>query len=579
MKMIKNINIILGFILLGFSLISCGKKNFPAHLYKQKENSYDSAAIDYVYIEAIKQKLLGNAGDAIKLLEQCIKANPKNDAAYFQIAQILMGSGDVNNGKKYGLKAYSINPGNFWYSIMLAGTYYQEKNLDSAIIFYEKAVRGFPEKEDLQMNLGNLYAESKKYDKAIQLFENLDKKYGINESSTVSAIKVLMAAGKYTEAEEKTKQLIEKFPEVIVYNGLLAEIYSNMGESGKAMEVYKKLIDNNPADPETQLSLCGFLIAQKNYNEIIPLLNNIIMNTDISRDQKIGIFSRILESPDLIKNKGKELQLSCMIMEAVYKDDDVVLMLRPEILTAGKKLKDAADRLEEIIVSRPDNYYAWEKLLFVYLEEKDFKNLQEKGEICATKFNRSFPAKILFASAANENKQYDVALEELRKAGILAGDDKEMLLQVLSLKADVYYKMKQYDKAFGTFDEAIKNNPGDMTILNNYAYYLAEQNLRLKEAESMARKVIETEKGNTTFLDTYGWVLYKRGKINEAAKIMESVINSGKEPDAEWYEHYGYILKKKKECSNAVANWNVALKLDPSKTNLIKEIENCQTSH
>ena len=162
---------------------------------------------------------------------------------HFQIAQILMSTGDIKNGKKYGLKAYTINPGNFWYTIMLAGTYYQEKNLDSAIIFYEKAVKGFPEKEDLQMNLGNLYAENKKYDKAIQIFENLDMKYGLNESSTASTIKVLMAAGKYTEAEEKTKQLIEKFPDTILYDGLLAEIYSSNGESGKAAEVYRKLME------------------------------------------------------------------------------------------------------------------------------------------------------------------------------------------------------------------------------------------------------------------------------------------------------------------------------------------------
>jgi Tfp pilus assembly protein PilF len=92
----------------------------------------------------------------------------------------------------------------------------------------------------------------------------------------------------------------------------------------------------------------------------------------------------------------------------------------------------------------------------------------------------------------------------------------------------------------------------------------------------MARKVIEKEKGNNTFLDTYGWVLYKRGKLKEAAKVMESIINSGQKPEAVWFEHYGYILKKQKKYEEAVINWNTALKLDSSKTELIKEIENCK---
>ena len=155
-----------------------------------------------------------------------------------------------------------------------------------------------------------------------------------------------------------------------------------------------------------------------------------------------------------------------------------------------------------------------------------------------------FWLKILYANGALETKNYDIALEELRKAEILAGDNKEFLTQVLTMRADVYYRMKDYLKAFETFEAALKNNGDDLTVINNYAYYLAEQNTNLKEAEEMAKKVIEREKGNTTYLDTYAWVLYKRGKLKEAAKIMEEIIKSGETPDAEWYEHYGFISEK-----------------------------------
>jgi tetratricopeptide (TPR) repeat protein len=88
--------------------------------------------------------------------------------------------------------------------------------------------------------------------------------------------------------------------------------------------------------------------------------------------------------------------------------------------------------------------------------------------------------------------------------------------------------------------------------------------------------VIEKEKGNTTFLDTYAWVLFKRGKLKEAAKIMEDIIGSGEKPDAEWYEHYGFILKGQQKCDKAIENWNIALKIDSTKSNLIKEIDNCR---
>jgi tetratricopeptide (TPR) repeat protein len=113
-------------------------------------------------------------------------------------------------------------------------------------------------------------------------------------------------------------------------------------------------------------------------------------------------------------------------------------------------------------------------------------------------------------------------------------------------------------------------------ILNNYAYFLAEQGTGLKEAEKMASIVIEKEKGNNTYLDTYAWVLFKRGKLKEAEKIMEPIVNVKSESDAEYFEHYGYILKALKKCDKAVEYWGKAMSLDKRKQNLKKEIENCK---
>ena len=49
---------------------------------------------------------------------------------------------------------------------MLAGLYYQEKNIDSAIIYYEKAVKYFPEKENLKLTLGNLILGKQEFRKS-----------------------------------------------------------------------------------------------------------------------------------------------------------------------------------------------------------------------------------------------------------------------------------------------------------------------------------------------------------------------------------------------------------------------------
>jgi Tfp pilus assembly protein PilF len=491
------------------------------------------------------------------------------------MAQIVISNGDIKDGKKYLIKALSIDPQNIWYLTMISGIYYQEKNLDSSIIFYERAVKYFPDKENLQLNLGNLYSENKKYGKANEIFESFDKKYGLNENSTLSSIRNLMSEGKYDDALIKVLTLIKTNPDEIRYNGILADIYRGKGEDQKAMDVYNKLLESDPDNPQVQLSLCDFLMTEKNYRDLFILLNKIILNVKIERDNKISLLGRILEISEIYKNWAEKLSIALMVMEANYSTDNIVPLLRPELMIKQNKLVDAATRLEEIIKTNPDNYYAWEKLLVVYLQLKDFDKLLVTGEECASKFNTSFPAKLLYANAALEKGKYSIALEELRKAEILAADNKEFMIQVLTMKADVYYRMKDYINAFETFKTAMKTDNEDLTIINNYAYYLAEQNTNLKEAEEMARKVTEKEKGNTTYLDTYGWVLYKRGKLKEAARVMESIISSREKPDPVWFEHYGYILKMEKRCDEAIKNWNISIKLDSTKTELLKEIKNC----
>ncbi|MBN2666096.1 MAG: tetratricopeptide repeat protein [Bacteroidales bacterium] len=570
MRRIKTIILLLAAIL---TLMSCSKKLIPG-LKAGKE--YDQAAFDYLFVEAVRHKLMGNGGDALKFFEQSLVLNPESDAAYYHMAQIVLSRGDFNSGKKYALRACELQPGNLWYNMMMAGIYHQQNNIDSAILCYERAVKGSPEKIDLQVTLAKLYSQNNNFEKARKLLNNIDERFGVNESTTLSLIDNLVAEGNYTEAHVKIGQLLETDPENIVFNGYRAGIYRQEGLPEKAREVYNRLIERNPGNPAIQLSLCEFMLEQKNFDELFDLVGIVLLNGQINKEEKVSLIDELIGNKEILKDHIKKMEISVMILESSYPDDDLVILLRPELLQKAGNNEGAASRLEEIIKANPDNYYAWEKLLLVYYDLKNYRMLQTKGEECATRFNRSVIAKMLFATGALENEDFDVALEELRKADILAGDNRELKLQILTMRADVHYRSRNYDEAFKTYEEAMKMDDSDLTLMNNYAYYLAEQNMNLKEAEEMAKTVIIKETDNNTFLDTYAWVLYKRGKSREAARIMERIINSGEAQDAEYYEHYGYILKSMKKCRDAVVYFEKAVNIDNTKSNLKEEIENCK---
>jgi Tfp pilus assembly protein PilF len=567
--------IFLSSLILASFLAGCSRQTLPAKGGSAELKKFDVAQYEYFYVEALKQKLLGNSGDALRYFEQCLELNPASDASYYQMATIIAASGNPGGARKYALRAVEIEGKNLWYLMLLSELYYQEKKIDSAIVWYEKAVKLFPDRENIQLALGNLYIENNMFDKANSIFDSFDRKYGINEASTISSVRSLVAGGKYKEAKVKIESLVADQPGNILYMGLLAEVCSGLGEKERALGIYNEMMEAEPGNPQVQLSMADFLTGEKMYEELFALLNTIILNNNISPDIKVQFFAHLLEHKELVADNQSRLIIAMMVLEAGYRNDNRVTLLRPELLVLQGKKAEAIARLEEVIQQQPGNFLAWERLLFICFENRDFEKLTKRGGEYATKFNMSFLGKILYAQGAAETGDPETALAELKKAEILAGDNKEMMFQVIAMRADVYYKMKDFDKAFMNYEEALKYNSEDLTVLNNYAYYLAEQGMKLKEAEELARRVVGMEKQNNTFLDTYGWVLFKRGKLNEAAKVFETIISSNEEPDAEWFEHYGYILRRQKKCEKAIENWKISIQLDPSKTHLLKEIENC----
>ena len=77
--------------------------------------------------------------------------------------------------------------------------------------------------------------------------------------------------------------------------------------------------------------------------------------------------------------------------------------------------------------------------------------------------------------------------------------------------------------------------------MNNYAYYLSEQGMKLEEAERMSKTTIDAEPDNATYLDTYAWVLHKMGRNAEALTYMERAIKADKSNSETLRDHYETI--------------------------------------
>jgi len=263
-------------------------------------------------------------------------------------------------------------------------------------------------------------------------------------------------------------------------------------------------------------------------------------------------------------------------LESEYKADEKLYTLRTDLYEMLGMNKEAIKRYGEIRSILKNTVYSDQKLMILLAQEKDFKTLFDIAKDFATNYNKSILGKVYYGLAAMELNKYNIAEAEFKKAKILAGNDSSMTFNIITTQADLAYRQKKFDEAYGLLDEALRISGDDAGTLNNYAYYLAENDKDLKKALTMATKAIKAEPDNGTYMDTYGWVLFKMGKSRNAYKAIEKSLTLSPTRDAELLEHMGFVLKSLGKCYEAVKYWNEALSTDKSKEYLNNEIEKCK---
>jgi tetratricopeptide (TPR) repeat protein len=145
------------------------------------------------------------------------------------------------------------------------------------------------------------------------------------------------------------------------------------------------------------------------------------------------------------------------------------------------------------------------------------------------------------------------------------------------LLGDLYHSIGDDEMAFEAYDSCLIYTPDDISVLNNYAYYLSLKDAKLEEAEQMSAKTLVAEPDNATYVDTYAWILFKLKRYEEARthidKAMELLGDSITSDDSNIVEHAGDIYAKCGNTDEAVRLWTIALDLGCDSATLPKKIK------
>ena len=521
---------------------------------------------NFYFMEGNRYKALGEYQKSVVYYNEAISADPSCASCFYELANMFYMLGDTKRSEDAAFKAVQLDPENEWFVLFLSRIYHYNNKLNSALTVAKELVKLKPNNYEYLYNLAQMEASANKFQDAIASLNKIEKILGVNEILSLEKHTLYVTLKDSKNAENELIKLAKENPSNYDFLVYLGDYYSQLGNWKKALEVYEKIVKQDPNNGMVHFSLANYyLIKDDDENFKLSLIHafnspNVMLEDKI---QRLLPFLMNIDNPDNPINK-QDFENIFTQLKNIHNDDFRTYVIYGNFLNHFNEQKQAVDAFETALLIDEKQEAVWQDFLFLAITEYQDTLFLEKCLIAISVFPENPAINFVTAIAYSQFKNHQKAIEHLNTVLENNPDNLRLNEQTYGLLGDFYYQLGEKEKSFESYEKALAIDANSVTILNNFAYYLSQENRDLDKAERMISKVIEFEPFNPTFLDTYAWVLFKRGRYFEAIFVMEQALSNSKEPSGVLYEHYGDILYKNGDKDKAMEYWLKASEMEDS---------------
>jgi tetratricopeptide (TPR) repeat protein len=334
----------------------------------------DDGFEDYFY-EAIKQKSIENYDKAIEALEKGKAIEPENPVVYFELGKNYLAQKKYKEAYDNFEKVTKMDPKNRWAWVGMYDVCYDTHDYNQAIVIVEKLIEF---KEDYKEDLTSLYMNTQQFDKALELINELNAKFGKSDKRELYKADILKDA-KYQSAEKfNLLDQIKKFPKEESNYISLIYMYSQSNQEEKALEIAQKLEKEIPTSDWAKVSLFKFHLNNNDGDNAVKAMNFVFPSKKIDSKIKHRMLNEFLI---FTKNNPKyETDLDKAIS---YFDNDKEVRVAKEIgkfYYSKANWEKAVKYLNMHLKNAEDDVETQILLLQAYTENQQFSDLAKKAD-------------------------------------------------------------------------------------------------------------------------------------------------------------------------------------------------------
>lgn len=407
------------------------------------------------FFDAIREKSIENYDKAIEILQKCKEIQPENPVTYFELGKNYLAQKKYKEAFENFEITSKMDPKNRWAWVGMYDVCYETRDYNRAIGIVEKLVEF---KEDYKEDLTSLYMNTKQYDKALVLINELNEKYGESEKRELYKADILRES-KYQSAEkDNLLEQIKKYPKEESNYIALIFLYSQSNEEEKALEIAKKLEKEIPTSDWAQVSLFKFYLNNNDGDNAVKAMNIVFPSPKIDSKIKHRMLNEFLI---FVKNNPKyESDLDKAIS---YFDNDKEVQVAKEIgkfYYAKSNWDKAIKYFEMHLKNAEDDMEAQMLLMQALTEAKNFEVLAKKAD----NLTQIFPTQPQFyyyaGLAYNQLKDYKKAVSFLESGLDFVIEDTVLEVNFNIQLGEAYSglgDMKKKEKHFAKANELLKN--------------------------------------------------------------------------------------------------------------------------